>query len=179
MCIFLVFFLYVLEYFFDRRIFFKCYKTESFHKLWERPEYHLTNLISLSPLLFWSNCHRTLKAVGIFLLKRWKHQENLWNQVRVNSKDTRATLLASFWSFGCSTLVGQHPMKLLSSVSVRLSVRPSLSFLKIGSLLSSDIVHDDSWPWYLMTDSQISEKKISAKIGPETRYFAIFSSLVD
>ena len=73
-------------------------------------------------------------------------------------------------------------MKLLSSVSVRLSVRPSLSFLKIGSLLSSDIVHDDSWPWYLMTDSQISEKKlvarISAKIGPETRYFAIFSSLV-
>ena len=103
----------------------------------------------------------------------------MWNQVRVNSKDTRATLLASFWSFGCSTLVGQHPMKLLSSVSVRLSVRPSLSFLKIGSLLSSDIVHDDSWPWYLMTDSQISEKKISAKIGPETRYFAIFSSLVD
>ena len=30
---------------------------------------------------------------------------------------------------------------------VRLSVRPSLSFLKIGSLVFCDIVHDDRWPW--------------------------------
>ena len=48
--------------------------------------------------------------------------------------------------FGRSMLVRQRPMKLLSSVC------PSLSFLKIGSLVFSDIVHDDSWPWYLMTD---------------------------
>ena len=38
--------------------------------------------------------------------------------------------------FGRSTLVGQRPMKSLSSV--RLSVRP------IGSLVFSDVVHDDS-----------------------------------
>ena len=46
---------------------------------------------------------------------------------------------------GRSTLVGQSPMKSLSSIclSVRPSVRPSLSFLKIGSLDCSDIVHDD------------------------------------
>ena len=36
--------------------------------------------------------------------------------------------------------------------SVRLSVRPSLSFLKIGSLVFSNIVYYDSWPWYLVTD---------------------------
>ena len=43
---------------------------------------------------------------------------------------------------GRSTLVGQRPMKSLSSVCP--SVRPSLSFLKIGSLVSFDILHDDS-----------------------------------
>ena len=50
--------------------------------------------------------------------------------------------------FGRSTLLGQRSMILLSFVllSVCLSVRPSLSFLKIGSLVSSDIVHDGSWP---------------------------------
>ena len=30
-------------------------------------------------------------------------------------------------------------------------VRPSL---KIGLLVFSDIVHDDSWPWYLVTDRE-------------------------
>ena len=79
-------------------------------------------------------------------------------------------------------------------LSVRLYVRPSLSFLKIGSLVFSDIVHNDSWPWYLVTDrDRFLKKKIKlkkkfflaawilakwAKIGPETRLFAIFSSLV-
>ena len=41
------------------------------------------------------------------------------------------------------------------SVSVHLSVRPfvclSLNFLKIGSLDFPDIVHNDSWSWYLLT----------------------------
>ena len=36
--------------------------------------------------------------------------------------------------------------------SFRPSVRPSLSCLKIGSLVLSDIVHDDIWPLYLVTD---------------------------
>ena len=40
----------------------------------------------------------------------------------------------------------------LVHLSVCPYVRPSLSFLKIGSLVFSDIAHDDSWPWYLMTD---------------------------
>ena len=35
---------------------------------------------------------------------------------------------------------------------VHLSVCPSLSFRKIGSLVFSDIVHDDSWPWHIVTD---------------------------
>ena len=57
---------------------------------------------------------------------------------------------SKIFNFGRSTLAGQRPMKSLSSVgpsvcpSVRLSVRPSLSFLKIGSLVFSNIVHDNS-----------------------------------
>ena len=57
--------------------------------------------------------------------------------------------------FGRSTLLDSvlwnhsHPSVRLS---VSPSLRPSLSFLKIGSLVFSDIVHDDSWPWYLVTD---------------------------
>ena len=45
---------------------------------------------------------------------------------------------------GRSTLVGQRPMKSLSW-SVPLSVRPSLSFPKIGSLVFSNIVLYHSW----------------------------------
>ena len=62
--------------------------------------------------------------------------------------------------FRCSTLVEQRPMK---SLSVCPSVRPSLSLLKIGSLIFSDIAWDDSWPWYLVTGRDRFLKK---KIGP-------------
>ena len=62
--------------------------------------------------------------------------------------------------FRCSTLVVQRPMK---SLSVCPSVRPSLSLLKIGSLIFSDIAWDDSWPWYLVTGRDRFLKK---KIGP-------------
>ena len=50
----------------------------------------------------------------------------------------------------------QGPTKSFSSVrlSVHLSILPfvrlSLTFLKIGLLDFPDIVHDDSWPWYLV-----------------------------
>ena len=51
----------------------------------------------------------------------------------------------------------------LSSVkslsSVYPSVRPSLSFPKVGSLFLSDIVHDDSCPWYPVTDETRFLKK--------------------
>ena len=70
--------------------------------------------------------------------------------------------------------------------SVCPAVRPSLTFLKTESLAFSDIVHDDSWPWYLVTDqARILKKKLMAriwvkvaKIGPEIRFFTIFSNLV-
>ena len=47
----------------------------------------------------------------------------------------------------------------LVRLSVCPSVLPSLSFLKIGSLVFSDIVHDDSWPWYLVA-ARFLKKKI-------------------
>ena len=48
---------------------------------------------------------------------------------------------------------------------VRPSVRPSLGFLKIGPLGFSGIVHDESWPWYLVTDkARFLIKKLAARI---------------
>ena len=47
----------------------------------------------------------------------------------------------------------------------RLSVLRSLSFLKIGSLVFSDIVQVGSWPWYLVTDGTRFMKKKFKKIG--------------
>lgn len=56
--------------------------------------------------------------------------------------------------FGRSTSGRQRPMKSLSFVCpyVCLSVRQWLSFLKIGSVVFSDNVQDNSWSWYQVTD---------------------------
>ena len=52
-------------------------------------------------------------------------------------------------------------------LSVCPSVPPSLSFLKIGLLVFSDIVHDDSWPWYLLTDkARFLKKVLRLEFGP-------------
>ena len=89
--------------------------------------------------------------------------------------------------FRRSTLVGQHPIKSLLFVCP--SVRLSLSFLKFGSLVFSDIVLDDSWPWYLVSDGA---RFLGKKNRPEFRsngqkwdprlgffcYFLKFGSLV-
>ena len=92
-----------------------------------------------------------------------------------------AVLKACNYYIGHSTLVGQCPMKSLWSTC--LSIRPSLTFLKIGSLVFSFIVHDDSWPWYLVTaEARFFKKKKKkilttgiwakwAKIGLDIRFF--------
>ena len=56
----------------------------------------------------------------------------------------------------CSTLVGQT------------LVRPSLSFFKIESLVFSDIVPNDSRPWFLVTDEArfLKEKFGSPNVDP-------------
>ena len=53
-------------------------------------------------------------------------------------------------------------------LSVHPSVQPSLSFLKIRSVIFNDIVHDDSWPWYLETDKvRFLKKNIGGlSLGP-------------
>ena len=66
--------------------------------------------------------------------------------------------------FRCSTLVGQRPIKSLLFVCP--SVRLSLSFLKFGSLVFSDIAHDDSWPWFLVSDGARFLGKKKKKIDP-------------
>ena len=53
------------------------------------------------------------------------------------------------------------PLSICSSLSlsIPLSVRPSLSFLKIGSIVISDIVHDYTWPRYVVTVEARFQKK--------------------
>ena len=106
----------------------------------------------------------------------------IWSAKRILCDDFSNRL----WPF--LTLVGQHPMKSLLFVCP--SVCPSLTFLKIGSLVFSDIVHDDSWPWHLVTDEpDLCKKKIGslnwvkwAKIRRKTRglfcHFLQFGVLV-
>ena len=73
----------------------------------------------------------------------------------------------------------------LVCLSVSLSLCPSLNFPKIGSLVFSDIVHDDSWPWYLVTDKAIFSKKTfgGPNLDPtdqnqaQIRFFPIFLTL--
>ena len=70
--------------------------------------------------------------------------------------------------FERSTLVGVL-WNQLSCVcqSVRPSVRPSLRVF-------SDIVHDDTWPWYLVIDKATFLKKINltAKSGPKSGFLS-------
>ena len=99
-------------------------------------------------------------------------------------KSSKSSYICVF--IGRSTFVGQRPMKSLTSV--RMSVRLSLNFLKTGSLVFSDIVQDDTRPWYLVTDkARFLKKKIKLAawiwvqgtyIRPKMRFFTIFSSLV-
>ena len=117
--------------------------------------------------IYWEKvCHYILEKINHFA---WRHE----------------VFSSHFWTL---TLVGQHPMKSLLSVcpSVCPSVYTSLSFLKIGSLVYSHIVHDDSWLWHLVTDWARFLKKISAariwakwtKASSKTSFFAIFSCLL-
>ena len=70
----------------------------------------------------------------------------------------------------------------LRSVSIHSSVCSSLSFLNNGSLVHSYIVHDDSWPWYLVTDkARFLKKPLAAciwpngpKSGPKLGFFPYF-----
>ena len=52
---------------------------------------------------------------------------------------------------------------------VRPYVCPSLNFLKIGSLGFFDIVHDDSWLWYLVADEArfFFKKNWQSEFGPK------------
>ena len=54
----------------------------------------------------------------------------------------------------------------LASVCLSLCL-PVSKFLKIWSLVFPDILHDDSWPWHLLTDeARFLEKKWCPEFGP-------------
>ena len=119
-----------------------------------------------------------------------KKNKNIWqymsSQIRqyFNSNLLQFILLQFyFWKLNVSRAAFYE--FILVCLSVCLSVRTSLNFLKIGSLIFSDIVHDDNWPWYLVTDEAIFlKKKIgSPNLGPTSLnkgqydFFVIFLSL--
>ena len=93
-------------------------------------------------------------------------------------------------SFGRSTLVIRCPVKSLSSVcmSVHLSVCPSITKFSEDWVIIffADVVHDDSWPWYLVTSKArfLKETKLTTQIWfqwvqirPKMRLFGILLSL--
>ena len=97
-----------------------------------------------------------------------------------------------FWTLDVSRTASSYETTSVRRLSVCSFVRPlvlpSLTFLKIGSLAFSDIVHDDSW-WHLVTEkTRFKKKKIWwPKFGPsETKsdrklvfgHFLKFTSLV-
>ena len=75
-------------------------------------------------------------------------QKEIYGKAFKKTIPRKDNLVIYFFTFWTLTLVGQRPMESLARLSVhltvRLSVRLSLSFLKTGSLILSDIVHDDS-----------------------------------
>ena len=103
----------------------------------------------------------------------------IWLNLQINKSNT-IFLHETVIVFGRSTLFEQRLLKSLSSAcpSLRLSVCPS-SFLNIGSLVPSDIVHDG--PWYLMiadhdiyrlTKPYFWKKRLAVRIGANCLVFA-------
>ena len=85
-------------------------------------------------------------------------------------------LVLYYWMLGVSWTASYEIT--VFHLSVSLSVCPSLTFLKIGLLVFS-IVHDDNWPWYLVTDKARFFKKNwwpefgsnGPKLGQKNRFF--------
>ena len=108
--------------------------------------------------------------------------------VLISFKVNSFIILFYFWTLDVSR-TGSYEIALVRlSVCqfVVLSDHPSLSFLKFGSLFFSDILPDDSWPWYLVTYKLELKKKKNlvhriwaklAKIGLETSFFLTFSQV--
>ena len=123
------------------------------------------------------------------LLNKRNYQQNI-RKVLVLCLDIFFSISTNISAFGHSMLVGERPLKSLSSICLSAcpSVRPSVTKFSQDCIIrfDSDIVLHDSWPWYLVTDkARYLTKKFTARIwakwvktGPGTRFFAIFSSLV-
>ena len=71
-----------------------------------------------------------------------------------------------FFIFGRSALVKQLSMKSFSSLCASV-----LNFAKTGSLVFSNIVHNDSWPWYLATDEARLKKKKNGGLEAFRHFF--------
>ena len=73
-------------------------------------------------------------------------------------------LLSLLFPIRCWTLSRTTSFEItLVHLSGCLSVRPSLNYLKIGSLGFSDILHNGSWPQYLVTNEARFLKKIGGQ----------------
>ena len=91
--------------------------------------------------------------------------------------NTIADLFPDYFYNGCSTLVGQRPMKSLPSVCLSVC-RYVTKVLQDWIITFFNIVHDDSWSWYLVTD-KARKKNWGPEFGsngPKMRFFAIFLS---
>ena len=89
----------------------------------------------------------------VYLVTCWYIADNILGKgnhkkIRTIYYSSKRFLMLFYWTLDVS-LTASYEIT-LAHPSFRLSVFHC--FLKIGSLFFSDIVHDDSWPWYLATD---------------------------
>ena len=87
----------------------------------------------------------------------WKVQQRCWREFpRTPSFVT------------CKVINSKLLVHLSGRLSICPSICPSLSFLKIRSVIFNDIVHDDSWPWHLETgEVRFLKKNIGgSSLGP-------------
>ena len=109
----------------------------------------------------------TVSKGNLSLIRKDKKNTKIWNDLMENPESHKVCMHV-FFCFLLDTWQYSVCMPVCPSVC------PSLNFLKIG-LLFPDIVHDDSWPWYLVTDETRLLKKIwrpksrpnRPKLGPK------------
>ena len=104
---------------------------------------------------------RTLVSLSV----EWKNMcTNLYDYgYNPKIKYVICIIILCFWTLNVSRTASYKIT--LVRLSICLSTHRSVSFLKIGSLVFSDIVHDDGWPWYLVTDgARFLKKKLTARI---------------
>ena len=147
-------------------------------------EFLKTVLVTLVDIVFVTFGYTLSVAFIIFILHNyWSINNTFWILTILTSTSDTIPTIIHFAGLILFTLI----LTFIVISFWMLDFSWTVSYEKFGSLVFSDIVNDDSWPWYLGTDKVrfFGGKKWWPKFrsnGPKPVsklvFFAIFSSLV-